>query len=108
MLCDIIVFQMVLFQKRTHDELPPHLQALGDSDILYLVYHMNKESRIFKEKLNAQIKGAVQTDTKYRWLKGGWWVKMTDIIANFPDKKPWDDVSDQEIREVTARPFTVF
>ena len=105
LLCDIIVFQMVLFQKKIHEELPQHLQALGDTDILY---HMNKESRIFKEKLNAQIKNAAPTEIKYKWLKGGWWVKMTDIIANIPDKKPWDDVSDEEIREVTARPFTVF
>ena len=95
---------MVLFQKKKYDELPQHLQALGDTDILY---HMNKESRIFKEKLNAQIKGAVRTDTKYMWLKGGWWVKLIDIIANIPDNKPWDDVSEEEIREVTARPYRI-
>jgi len=96
---------MVLFQKRTRDELPMHLQALGETDILF---HMNKESRLFKEKLNADIKSAMQTDDKYTWLKGGWWVKMTDIIANIPNKKPWDEVSDQEVREVTARSLTIF
>ena len=81
------------------------IQALADGDILY---HMNRESRVFKEKFNGEVKNAHNLGTPFSWLKGGWWVKMTDIIANIPGKKLWDDVSEKEIFEVDADYFMRF
>ena len=81
------------------------IQALGEGDTLF---HMNRESRVFKEKLNGQLKGALNLGTAFSWLKGGWRVKMTNIIANIPGKKLWDDVSEKEIFEVDADYFEKF
>jgi len=61
---------------------------------------MNRESRV--------VKNAHNLGTPFSWLKGGWWVKMTDIITNIPGKKLWDDVSEEEIFEVNADYFKKF